>query len=159
MLTIGQQLYDLTERDLSGLFVDPFFRTQTVSVAAAAAGGSATFNLELDKSLFLHNISITLNNAALSTWYGMAIDVYNAQANVFRIFSANGDSGSTLNGDYQAGGAGRGIAITRTFNLIIPPNSSSIVVAANRATTTNPVDFRVDIVGYKIPPGRIGRLS
>lgn len=159
MLTIGQQLYDLTGRDLSGLMVDPFFRTQTGTVAAASVSGNTQFTLQLDKCLFLSHMNITLNNAALTTWYGCAVDLYNAQNNVFRIFSANGDTGSTLNGDYQNGGVGRSVSIHRNFSLLIPPNTTRIVVGANRADTTNATNFTVDICGYYIPPGRIGRLS
>ena len=159
MLALGSQLYELTQRDQTSLFVDPFLRTSTVTIAAASSNGTATFAFPKDSCVYLHSVLWAGNNAALANWTALAVSITNAQGNSFRIFSAQGDGTSTLNGDNQAGGVGKAISIWRHLDLIIPPGTSTLSVGCNRADTTNAINFQVDVVAYIIPPGRIGRLS
>jgi hypothetical protein len=159
MLALGSQLYELTQRDQTSLFVDPYFRTATVTIAATASTGTATFSFPKDSCIYLHSLVWAGNNAALANWTAMAVSITNAQGNAFRIFAAQGDGTSTLNGDNQAGGIGKAISIWRRHDLIIPPGTSSLSIGCTRADTTNAINFQVDVVAYLIPPGRIGRLS
>lgn len=159
MFSIGQQLYELTDKDQQTLFVDPFFRTVSVTIPALSNNGDAIFNLPLDRALWISSLIIRFDNASVSTWHSAQAYVTNTVGNRFQIFDSAGNATSILNGDYQNGGVGTSFSINRQLDLLIPPQTSSLIVGTSRTGNTNPVNFVAYVAGYLLPPGRVGRLA
>lgn len=159
MLNFGQELYRLTERDMSTLAVDPFFRVSMGSIAALSTTSSADLVIPKDRCLFLHSFVISLDPCALATWESLFISFIDSNGTALPSGPLGlGSPGAVLQGENQANsGVGIGVRINRLLQLVCPSFLSAIRLTATRANTTNVATFALGINGYMIPPGQIGR--
>lgn len=158
MLTVGQGLYQLTERDQATLYVDSYFRGGTVSIAAGTTAGSLDLPIPIDRCLFIHSVNIKGDPTALSTWTNFRLNVTsNDGTSVFQIFSATNEAG--LASDNGAAAAGSTCTLFRVFQIMLPPSVSKVTFLASRAVTTNAATATINLSGYLIPPGRFGRIT
>lgn len=157
MFNLGQQLYQLTQRDLVGIGADPFFRTFTGNAPAAQSFGLLQIPLELDRALYLHAFSAYLINTALATWTSFLIAAENAAGQ--SVVLSRGGNNTQLNGDNGAGGVGASVMVSRTLQIVVPPQTRRLSFIVTRTDLTNQANFELALNGYYIPPGRIGRFS
>lgn len=158
MLTVGQGLYQLTERDNATLYVDSYFRAATVSIAAGTAAGSVDLAIPIDRCLFLHSFLIKGDPTPLSTWNSFKLNLTsNDGTTVYQIYADTNEAG--LNSDNGAAAAGSTCTIYRPISLMLPPSVSKITYLAQRAVTTNAATATINLMGYLIPPGRFGRIA
>lgn len=158
MFTIGQGLYNLTERDRTTLFVDPFYRQFVVSAGAASLVGAADLNLPLDRALYINSIVFNGAPTALSRWTNFEL---NALANSGSTgFLLAKYLGAPLIGDNSlATAVGDGCVINRDLNLVIPPNTNALRFSVTRDVVGNAASCTINLSGFLIPPGGIGRIT
>lgn len=160
MLTIGQELYSPTLRDLQTLQLEPFNRAIGSQIPAAQVSGSVDILVPADRAMWLHAFTLLGQPTALSTWQQFSFALLDRGGNVLPSgLVVFGGVGCTLQGDNcGAGVAGAAVAINRLSGIVIPPSVSALRLTASRAVTTNPADFVLAVTGYLIPPGGIGRV-
>lgn len=159
MLTVGQGLYNLTQRDLSTLFVDSFFREVGSTIAAGTDAGEVVLQIPVDRCLWLGHVHFQGSAAALSTWTSIAMTLTSTSGTFYRVFRMESGSAGVLGDNSTASGAGGVCSVNRSFNLLLPPNTQSIRFAMARIGSTNPATWVANCSGYLIPPGGIGRLA
>lgn len=147
MLTFGDQLYQLTLRDLTTAFVDPFFRSASSTLAAASANGNVQIPVPVDRSLFLHSFVIDMSAEAVTQWESWSIIAKRA-------------NNETVGFPYQRAlvpVANQRISDTYNVGIILPPGIVALQFGPTRIGTTNGVGFSFTVNGYLIPPGKINR--
>ena len=157
MFTVGQGLYNLTERDQATLYMDSFFRSSNATIAAASSNAEASITIPVDRCLYLNTYIFEGQASALSQWFAIGIQAKNDAGTSFRV----GYFESTaLLGDYSSSSAAGSVCtISRSIGIVLPPATKSISCIAFRTGATNPASFNFNVVGYLIPPAGIGRLS
>ena len=157
MITFGQGLYNLTDRDRSTLYVDSFFRSVGISIAALSDTATATIAIPLDRCLYLNNFSINLSAAALSTWTGIRLDAVSDAGVNYRIVTIG--SAAILGDNASTSGANVQVFLNRNPQLLLPPNTRSLSFSGFRSGNTNAVTGDISLNAYLLPPGGIGRLA
>lgn len=150
MLNIGDQLYQLTLRDQTTSYIDPFFRALApISLGVGVSTGTTSLNIPPDRALWLHSLIFSGAAEAATQWNAFTLGLVQAGIQVTTIV-AKGLS-STLASAY-----------TETYlmgnGLVIPPQTSALNFNLSRAGTTGAVNATFTAIGYLIPPGRINRL-
>jgi hypothetical protein len=157
MFQVGEKLYNLTERDRSTLYVDSFFRSATVTIAALSDTGEALLAVPLDRALYINNFTLIGDGVALSTWTTLSIRAVSDAGVVYRLGTFL--SAALVGDNASTSGAGVNVVINRLLGLIIPPNTKSISLSAARSGNTNAATATIAISGFLLPPGGIGRLA
>jgi len=151
MLTVGQDLYQLTQRDFQTLPLDPFYR-QDAPTQAGSATVTSLITIPRDRALYLAGFSVILVAAAAETWQQFQITAF---------FNDNTSQVILYDGRTEVVGlalAGYAVAINKTLNLLLPPNISTIQAIAQKSAAVQPAAMNLNFHGYKIPPGGIGRV-
>jgi hypothetical protein len=157
MITFGQSLYNLTERDRSTLYVDSFFRTVSGSVPALSDSSDTLLSIPVDRCLFINNISIALDPIALSTWTTAAIRAVSDSGVVYRVFYVF--SAALLGDNATTSGAGVQVVLNRNLSLLLPPSTKNVSLLLGRTGNANAATGTCSINGFLLPPGGIGRLA
>lgn len=158
MLNLGEQLYELTRRDLVTLKIDPFFRTTGVTLGVGQIAGFCVFNVPVDRCLYIDSLSFIGSAALNSTWFDFQVAA-NTLSSESRVYQQSGDLTAGLSGPITGGGLSRPVTIRESLKLIIPPGAINLTFIASRSGTTTPVNMQVYLNAYLIPPGNIGRLG
>jgi hypothetical protein len=158
MLTLGQNLYILTNRDEATLYVDSYFRQSlfTQPIGTSVSNDTVGLEIPLDRSLYLSCATIIAAPGAGNSVQALGIRAVSASGIEYPLFQQNG---SSLNGDNVTGAAGGTIAMWRSFNLVLPPSTRRIVATLARTGSLNAATVDVFVCGYLIPPGGLGRLA
>lgn len=151
MLSIGQQLYELSRKDELDVRLAPFFRNSDVPYPIGVSVLQTEFPVPSDRFVMLQNwcVQISTNGGVISAFRvalfhpGQTFLIHQAQANVV------GDNQTTA-GNSLAG-------ISRSPNILCPPGSV-IQFSVERTSTVAIGNFRVSLQGYAIPPGNIVRF-
>lgn len=146
MLELGAQLYNLTPRDLQTSFLDPFFRSGTVTLAAAQANNNVELTLPVDRSLYVHSLIFDLAAEAATNWESFSVNARRSGELVALVYQEA--ITPVLNTRYSK---------TIPIDLVLPPGADRIRFGATRLTTTNAVTATFQVLGYLIPPGEIAR--
>lgn len=150
MLSIGEQLYQLTLRDQTTAYMDPFFRALSpVALGIGVSTGSASLQIPTDRALWLHSLIFSGSAEAATQWNAFTLALAQAGVQVTTIVAKglNSAVGSSYTETFQMGNG-----------LLIPPNTSALNFNLSRAGTTGVANASFTAVGYLIPPGRINRL-
>lgn len=152
MLTFGEQLYRLTERDEATILIDPFQRAVSaqmgVGVANLVTGPTGQIpNIPVDRSLWIHSIQILGGPEAATAYRELGIQLVRGDGSLHQLWLDNQVNGA----------AGAGVARYIPVGLALPPGSQSPAVNAVRVGTTGVATVTMWITGYLIPPGRIVR--
>lgn len=147
MLRFGAQLYNLTERDQLGIYLEPFFRSATATLAITEVQNVATLKLPLDRAFFLHSISVTYNAEIATQWQQSRLNLVQAQNTFSPIWQ------ETVN---LAANTSRNT--TFLMDLVLPPNSVSLQLRPLRNGTTGLATVDLFVSGYLMPPGEIARV-
>lgn len=148
MLRFGDQLYQLTARDMTTSYLDPLFRAlPTVSAGVGVVTAQAQLALPADRALFIHSVIISGLAEAATQWNSFTLGAIQQGVTV-TTFYAKGIS-SAIGSAYTE---------TISFELVLPPNVTSLAFSLNRSGTTGAVNANFTMVGYLIPPGKINRI-
>jgi len=174
MLTIGQQLYGLTERDLQTLLLAPF--TRGLPSAFGIGVGLQSWDVEIppDRSLFLASCSLYFapdgsNNSDVDlvdlAWVKFPQSGGNPVESVLIHRRRPGDSvglGPVFFDNQVTVGRVSGLngVINLKPELLLPPGGVLRVTGErfgpNLATSASPVDLW--FYGWLVPAGQLGRL-
>lgn len=157
MLTIGQELYSLTSRDLETLLVEPFFRTINANIGAGASGADTSFNsFGIDRCLYIKNITFDINPGAAQS---VTVVSANADSRITTVaFQPLWKLRGTLAGDGNVTQfAGQTVVFNWNADIILPPGAA-LNCRVERQGTVAAGSYSVSVNGYLIPPGRIGRV-
>jgi hypothetical protein len=161
MLTFGQDLYVPTSRDAQTLQLEPWFRVVQGTVAAAADTATVSLPIPPDRCLYVQQLQIALNGAALSTWNYASVALNDAIGNFMGgLFTVGDQTGTlpTLIGEACAtSGAGIGVRLNRQIQFVLPPQLGAINLSVRRSVNTNAATFGLAVIGYLLPPGGIAR--
>lgn len=146
MFNVGQQLYNLTSRDMQTSFLDPFFRTQTGTAAITQNNAAVNFTLPIDRSLYIHSVVFLCQAEAATDWISVQVAVGQSGGSV-GVFRQS--TNSVLADEFQA---------TYFMDLILPPGINTLQLQANRTGTTGAANSIMTVNGYLIPAGGINRL-
>jgi hypothetical protein len=158
MLTVGQGLYNLTQRDQATLYVDSFYRQSTYNLAIGTGAGTDTVGIQLpiDRSLYLSFLNIIADPGAAASWTILGVNMLSDSGVPYPLIQQYGDS---INSDNATSAAGSVTTLWRSFNTVLPPNTKRLVATVNRSASGAAATIRVFVGGYLIPPGGIGRLA
>jgi len=158
MFSIGQQLYELTERDYTTQLITPFFRSVRGN-GGASANVTAGISLPKDRCLYIKYATISLGPCPLEFWTNASI--------FFRVFSVVQSDLYNINSIVSPGllGEGQGVATVGNsvaynipLDILLPPGTDSIDAAAVKSGAINQGQtLFFSIAGYLLPAGTIGR--
>lgn len=156
MLSIGGQLYNLTDRDRATLLLEPYFRSLSTAWGVGVGLVDSTFTWPADRFLYLVNLDVDWNSGAAA-----------ARATNLQVFwrEAVGSPGIQLHAERggQLVGEGTNVATQDSsralhhLNVLLPPGQ--LVVRMNRSDTTVLGAIAPYVCAYLIPPGGIGRSA
>lgn len=147
MLEIGSQLFNLTDRDRQTIFLEPFLRRTSVTLAAASATANMDFSLPIDRCLYLHSVVFDLAAEAATNWESWGVQIRRPGLELAGILYQEAIT-PVLNNR---------VSKTIPIQFICPPGVNLVRFGASRVTTTNAVIANVELVGYLMPAGEIGR--
>lgn len=147
MLEIGSQLYNLTDRDRQTIFLEPFLRRTTVTLAAAGTTAQCDFSLPIDRCLYLHSVVFDLAAEAATNWESWSVNIRRPGLELAGILYQEAIT-PVLN---------TRVSRTLSIGFVCPPGVNLIRFGASRVTTTNAVNASAELVGYLMPAGEIGR--
>jgi hypothetical protein len=148
MLHIGGQLYNLTNRDVQSIFLEPKFFQATFTLGAGVTQSNQTVPLAMDRSYWIHSVVIRGLAETLTTWDEWTIDLRDSGSN--RV--------ATLARQRIAGAANTAFVSTVPIGFAVPPQTSALQLTFTRGGATNAVDANYSINGYYIPAGGIARF-
>lgn len=158
MLRFGESLYRLTDRDYQTLQVDPFARAATGTVAALATTAQVDILFPADRAIYLNRILLLMSGIALSQWTVADVVLIRENSVSGPSIASFGDGPLSGDGTTVPAAAGAACRINVPIDYVVPPNTAGIRMVVQRNNTTNAGLFYLSILGYLIPPGRIGRL-
>lgn len=150
MLSLGYQLYQLSERDDLTIQLEPLFRRLPFSLGVGVASVQIPLNLPPDRALYIAALTWQFNGEAGTTWTGAALLIQGFNFSAFGNVGGLGFAGAASG----AGGAG---SLTDHPRLILPAGAGSVIGLASRIGTTGAASGELDIAGYLIPPGTMTR--
>lgn len=147
-------LYSLTDRDLETLLIEPYFRRATINLGVGVTEASASFTIPADRVLYLSTVSWTAFAEANTTWTNARLEI-NPGTPTAHVISSFGSTGG-LPFIVSGAPAGQGGSISFDVHLALPPGIG-VAGVLSRIGATVAASGRIDITGFLIPPGSIGR--
>lgn len=150
MLSLGFQLYELTERDLATVQLEPLFRRLPFTLGAGVASVQIPLTWPGDRALYLALLTWQFNGEPGTTWTGASALIQGFN------FSAFGNVGGLPFGCSPSGAGGAG-ALTDHPRIILPAGAGNVIGLASRVGTVAAASGELDVAGYLIPPGTMTR--
>lgn len=158
MLSIGGQLYNLTDRDRQTLLLEPLVRRETLTWSIGVASLTWSYNIPPDRCLVLQNVSLGLNaGAAAARINQLAVSWKERDSEPLFCFIHQRQN-ANLAGDGQLAAAERQNVNLHNLDLLLPPGGV-LYCSATRSDTTVAGFLAPTVFGYLIPPGGIGRSA
>lgn len=148
-------LYAITERDLEGVQIEPYFRRALLSFGVGQTNQSVNFSWPRDKALILNRCAYNFNAEPGTTWSFYQLLAAHTTVGIHNLDAAGGTAGIPFH-PASATAAGSGGQFGVSLDLLLPAGSS-IQFEAVRVGTTAGVACFVDLTGYLIPQGTIAR--
>jgi hypothetical protein len=150
MLSLGYQLYELTDKDLLTVQLEPLFRRLSFSLGVGVSSGQVLLTPPADRALFVAGLTWIMNAEAATRWVSASCLL---QGFTFSSFSSS--AGLNFSGNPAA--IGEGGSVQDRPGIILPAGSGSVVALFSRFGTTGIATGELDVVGYLIPPGTMTR--
>lgn len=158
MLSLGQDLYQESQRDLVGVQLESFFRQTSAPLGIGIASAQLFVSTPPDRLLWIHSYSFDGQaGAAAARWLNAQLELIApdtgtgvictlaTKRNAFGI-SCDGEAPSNLIG-YTVG-LGGGLLLPRGISLRMTAQRSDTTVAGSAVLT---------VLGYLVPPGNVAR--
>lgn len=161
VFSFGEQLYRPTLRDEQTLLIEPFARLINITIPIGPSTVNQLLVPPLDRCLFIESLVIVGIPGVADTIIGFDVNqgdpVFGSQPlRVFEVFDGNGLIGTNAS---SVSGPGKEIVISLpNFNHLFPPRSS-VGFDVNRDNAAVISTVQINLYGYLLPPGGMGRAT
>ncbi len=148
-------LYSISERDLEGVQIEPYFRRASVSLGVGVVNGAIDFLWPTDKALILNRACYNFNSEPATLWQSYQLLAGHTSFAIHNLDSQGGTAGIPFHGATATGVASAG-TVSVAMDVILPAGSRMQFQVIRQGTTGVATCF-VDLTGYLIPQGTIAR--
>lgn len=162
MLSLGGSLYQLTDRDRQTLRLDPYAETLQYSVLTAGNSSETKVfrSVPIDRALYLEYVLWGGGPGVLAFWTLASLvarQVKNPNITL-TLYQVSGTTTAPLRGDnVQTAVTGQAFNVNKQLGLLLPPGVQPEFTLGRDNTTNNASFPAVQLFGWLIPAGNIGR--
>jgi hypothetical protein len=158
MFYVGQNLYQVTERDLATQTISPYF-TSVRGNGGASTTATGSISIPRDRALYVKNVVLSLGPVPLEYYTNASIffRVFNVvQQDLWNINSLV--SPGLLGQGQQVASVGNSVAYSFPLDILLPPGTDSIdATSVKSGAIAQGQTLFFGISGYLLPAGNIGR--
>lgn len=165
MLTLGQELYNLTARDRETIFLDQVFRSYALPCPGGVDTNVLSVGIPVDRSFYIDRVIALLAGwVGVGNWtqWNLALGDAGGFNTLVCIRGEGGAAGRSIISDGSnptvAPVPGEGCYQTIDIKTVFPPGFVNLAFSAmtlGRGAVATVANFRIH--GYYIPPGGIAR--